>query len=178
GPGLGGGDAGLLERGAELGQGQVPLAAPALDQLVHVGRGCLIVVSLRHGGRVPRHETYLPLCACRARCSCTTGRRRGLAGARRTWYRAARALSSNARRGHLFPCRCRAPMGRPAGPCPHPPPLPPSLRPHEPAALPGRAYPTVATACPGPAAGLPEPRKPAAYPARARGCRPIAAVPV
>src|SRR4030088_769392 len=104
------------------------LAASALDQLVHVGHGCLIVVSRRCGGRGPRHETPpFVLLVSGIRCSCVTvlhhsafttvlspqGQRRGLAEARHTWYCAARALSSNAHRGHLFPCRCRAPAGGP-----------------------------------------------------------------
>src|ERR1700734_1180026 len=75
GPGLGGGYPGLLECGAELREGQVTLAAPALDQLVHVGHGGLIVVSLRRGRSVPRHETPPSphQRAPRTRCSSTTG---------------------------------------------------------------------------------------------------------
>src|SRR5581483_5279331 len=74
GPGLGGGDTRALERFPQLGQGEMALAAAALDQLVHMGHGGLIVVRLRRGGRGPRHETPPPFVAAhhRTRCFCTT----------------------------------------------------------------------------------------------------------
>src|ERR1700729_216789 len=74
GPGFSGGDLSPLKRGAKFRERQMSLAAPALNQLVQASRGCLIVASLRRGGRALRHETP-PYSRARTghAPSCTTG---------------------------------------------------------------------------------------------------------
>jgi hypothetical protein len=56
GTGLRRGNSRLVKGIAKFGQGQKALAAAALDQLVHVGRGLLIIAGSKYG-RCPRHET-------------------------------------------------------------------------------------------------------------------------
>src|SRR6202035_3455176 len=56
GPALGRGDAGPAKRGPQFGQGNVPLAASALDQLVHSSTGRLMATLTRPCGHTPGHR--------------------------------------------------------------------------------------------------------------------------
>ena len=95
GTGLRRGNSRLVKGIAKFGQGEIALATAALDQLVHVGRGLLILAGSKYG-RCPRHESPPFVGAYRA-CA----RYRASAGALNFRAEALGGLGS-AHRGHYL----------------------------------------------------------------------------